>query len=63
MGFIMSLPKTPKGNDSIMVVVDRFSKMTNFIPYKKIDNAFKIAQLLFVEIVRIHELPKSIVLD
>ena len=63
MDFIMALPRTPKGNDSIMVVVGRFSKITHFIRCKKIDDAFSIAQLFYDEIVQIHGLPKSIVLD
>ena len=51
MDFIMALPRTPKGNDSIMVVADRFSKMAHSIRCKKIDDAFNIAQLCFDEIV------------
>ena len=34
MDFITGFPKTGKHNDSIMVVVDKLSKVTHFIPVK-----------------------------
>jgi hypothetical protein len=63
MDFITKLPRTNKQHDSIMVVVDKLTKATHFIPVKLTHKAMKIADIYMKEIARLHGIPKTIVSD
>jgi hypothetical protein len=62
MDFVEGLPKS-QGYSVIMVVVDRLTKYAHFVPVKHPYTANSIAQLFMDHIVRLHDIPYSIVSD
>ena len=63
MDFLIGLPMTPKGFDSIWVVVDILTKSACFIPINIRFSLEKLTSLYISEIVRLHGVPSSIVFD
>ena len=61
MDFVVGLPRTSRGMDSIWVVVDRMTKSAHFLPVRTTFNAYRLATIYVDEIVRLHGVPVSIV--
>jgi hypothetical protein len=62
MDFIEGLPRS-EGFNSILMVVDRFSKYAHFIPLKHPFTAPHVARLILDTVVILYGMPKSIVSD
>jgi hypothetical protein len=63
MDFIVGLPKTQSGYDSIWVIVDHLSKVAHFILVKTTYKGSKLAELYIARIVCLHGVPKKMVSD
>jgi hypothetical protein len=63
MDFIVGLPHTQVGYDSIWVIVDRLTKVAHFIPVKTTYSGAKLAELYVLRIVCLHAVPNKIVSD
>jgi hypothetical protein len=61
--FIAKFPRTTKRHDSIMVVVDKFTKSSHFVHVKMTHTTTNIAEIYMREIARLHGIPKKIVSD
>ena len=60
--FITKLPLA-QGYDSILVIIDRFTKMVHFVPMTKKTTAEGLARLFRDNVWRLHGLPESIISD
>jgi hypothetical protein len=63
MDFVVGLPRTPKGNDSVWVIVDRLTKVAHFVLVKTWYATEKLAEVYVEHILRLHGAPRSIVSD
>lgn len=62
MDFITGLPKSNR-YDTIMVVVDKFSKYAHFLPLSHPFTAMTVAQLFLNNVYKLHGMPEVIVSD
>jgi hypothetical protein len=63
MDFIVGLPRTAKGYDSIWVIIDRLTRIAHFLPIKTDHLVVVYAQLYIARILSLHGVPKTIVSD
>ena len=63
MDLMIALSMTNNGDDTIITIVGRFSKMCHFIPTTSNLDAPSLASLILSHILMLHGLPKSIVSD
>jgi hypothetical protein len=63
MDFIVGLPRAPSGEDAMWVIVDKLTKSAHFLPIKITDSLDKLAKMYVWEIVTLHGVTVSIVLD
>jgi hypothetical protein len=63
MDFVVDLPSTADGFDSIMVMVDRLTKMVHLAPCRKTDDAAAVSWLFYKHVASLHGFPESLVTD
>ena len=63
MDFVVGLPRNPRGNNAIWVVVDRLTKSAHFIAFRVGQSTEALAEKYIQKIVRLHGVPISIVSD
>ena len=62
LDFVTGLPPS-EGNDTVLTIIDRFSKAVHYIPLPKLPSASEMADLLVLHVVRLHGIPTDIVSD
>ena len=61
--FVTDLPKSSRNRDSILVVVDKATRMVHLAPCSKGINATDTARLLWNTVVKLHGVPRVIYSD
>jgi hypothetical protein len=60
MDFITKFPRMAKKHDSIMVVVEKLTKVFHFVPVKSTYKAPDVAEIYICEVAKLHGVPKTI---
>nr|GFB98084.1 putative reverse transcriptase domain-containing protein [Tanacetum cinerariifolium] len=63
MDFVIKLPKSSQGYETIWVIVDRLTKSPIFTPIRETDPMDKLARIYLKEVVTRHVIPVSIISD
>jgi hypothetical protein len=63
MDFIVGLPRTSRGYNSIWVIMDRLTKSAHFIPVSTTYRVIQYAELYMSHVVHYHGIPKNIISD
>lgn len=63
MTFPIALPRSPRGNNAIWVIVDRLTKVIYFIPSRVGQSTEPLAKKYMYEVMRLHSVPINIVSD
>ena len=62
MDFVTGLPPSD-GNTVVLTIIDCFSKAVHFVPLSKLPSALETANLLVLQVFRLHGIPQDIVSD
>jgi len=63
MDFVTALPRSPKGNNAVWVIIDRLTKSAHFLPFRVGQSSEVIADKYIKEIVHLHGVSVIIVSD
>jgi len=63
MDFLLGLPRTTRGNDQILTIVDKFTKFVHFIPLPVTATAVEVVDIFLTQVFRIHGLPRRLISD
>ena len=63
MDFVVGLPCAPRGYDAIWVIIEQLTKSAHFLAIRNNFSLNRLAELYVNEIVKLHGVPVSIVLD